>query len=846
MEIGTVTMTSPVEPGIKKSFPDLVYDTILIEKATNCRSELSVQATRTYASITLKELSDAFRIAQAVCRDYHAENESHLQSAAMEAELAQAGLSNEINLMKYIDTIGYGSNGTVSHRHDIQQSHPTPSARQGSETGIMLPIPDAESMRRFQEQYGKAPAIQHDMMARIVFRLRQELWNQTVQPNHRDRAVANAIYQYGSRYCQQRGFNKPQPVVLSGLDRSKDHIARIEAHLIGLKIIDGVLHKKTYCLQGELQLPVVEPTSVAIENISASMMSLYQRLVPSTQCILARTQLMQKLQRILDAAYPRDNLRLKEFGSCASGLGSESSDADLCITTTTFQRTKPYNDMRSLASVLRRGGMINVQPIISARVPIVKFDDPTSRIKCDINTNHCLGIHNSELIRCYTMIDDRVRPLLYNLKALVKKHHINDSSQSWLSSYAYEPPILPSLQAQPKEFMTSLHITEMIEGRSGGGGGSMSFDCTFDRDYTRHRNFGAANKKSVGQLLIEFFEYYSRYFDYQTMEVNVRLGGGVRIRDEITLKLAKGGAKRAPQPGRGEKKLIIKDPFILDRNVSGTCIGRKLEKVWRIFEHIYLTLSKGEFEKAFEPIPEYYFRDLEEQYSEPAPRRSRMKKAERKLERKTETQRQSRPATALAPSTRTATQPKVSSVNGKAKALPETTVTTAATPLTVLSADKTSNDSEDADSASKRRRARRATAREFHNGLTQGSGADGASGASSSNVPNNSLKPKSEKKAVAKSQLNQSISQSTLQGSTTVTHASPSKTSSLHSKNQKKQLKQAFPVLEKTRKLLLQSKKPDPGVSGAAAASTTVSSNQESSSVRPKQVPTANPTVKQT
>ncbi|KAF9174913.1 hypothetical protein BGX21_008833 [Mortierella sp. AD011] len=744
------------------------------EKATNCRSELSAQATRTYASITFKELTDAFRIAQAVCRDYHAEHEGHFQSAAMEAELAQAGLSNEINLVEYINTIGYGNDGAVSHRHDIQQSHPSPSVKQGSETGITFPIPDAESLKRFQEQYGKAPAIQHDMIARIVFRLRQELWNQTIQPNHRDRAVTNAIYQYGSRYCQQRGFSKPQPVVQSSLDRSKDYIARIEPHLIGLKIMDA-LDKKT---------------------------------------------------------------------SCASGLGSESSDADLCITTTTFQRTRPYNDMRSLAAVLRRGGMINVQAIVSARVPIVKFDDPTSRIKCDINTNHCLGIHNSELIRCYTMIDDRVRPLLYNLKALVKKHHINDSSQSWLSSYAYEPPILPSLQAQPKEFMTSLHITEMIEGRSGGG--SMSFDCTFDRDYTRHKNFGAANKKSVGQLLIEFFEYYTRYFDYQTMEVNVRLGGGVRIRDEITSKLAKGGAKRAPQPGKGEKKLFVKDPFILDRNVSGTCIGRKLERVWRIFEHIYLTLSKGEFEKAFEPMPEYYFRDLEEQDSEPASRRPRMKKAERKPETKTENQRQPRSAAALAPSARTATQLKVSSVNGKAKAHSETTVTTAATPLTALSADKASNGSEDADSESKRRRARRATAREFHNGLTQGSEANGASDASSSNVRNNSLKQKSEKKAVAKPQLSQNISQSTLQEPTTVTQASTSKTASSRSKNQKKQLKQAFPVLEKTRKLLLQSKKPDAGVSGAAAASTTVSSNQGSSSVRPKQVPTTSPTVKQT
>lgn len=92
--------------------------------------------------------------------------------------------------------------------------------------------------------------------------------------------------------------------------------------------------------------------------------------------------------------------------------------------------------------------MIKIQPITNARVPIVKFVDPTTRTNCDVNTNHVLGIHNSELIRCYTMIDDRVRPFLYSLKALVKKHGINDSSQAWLSSYAYVMMAIGFLQAQ--------------------------------------------------------------------------------------------------------------------------------------------------------------------------------------------------------------------------------------------------------------------------------------------------------------------------------------------------------------------------------------------------------------
>ncbi|KAF9961984.1 Zinc finger, CCHC domain-containing protein [Modicella reniformis] len=262
--------------------------------------------------------------------------------------------------------------------------------------------------------------------------------------------------------------------------------------------------------------------------------------------------------------------------------------------------------MHRVARVLWSARMKKVMAIPSARVPIVKFCDPKTNIQCDINSNHVLGIYNSEMIRCYTLIDGRVKPLIYNLKALVKNHNINDSSMGYLSSYAYvimvigflqaqEPPILPVLQAQPKEYMTPCHVLLEHTGREGKG----VIDCTYDRDPTRHRYFGAANRKSIGQLLIEFFEFYSRYFDYQTMEVNIRLGGGVRVRDEITLARAKGDVKNIPRNGEGEKKLIVMDPFLRDRNVAGVCTPFNLARIWGIFEDLYLTLSSG----VFQPIP---------------------------------------------------------------------------------------------------------------------------------------------------------------------------------------------------------------------------------------------------
>ncbi|KAF9093838.1 hypothetical protein BGX29_009783 [Mortierella sp. GBA35] len=501
-----------------------------------------------------------------------------------------------------------------------------------------IPALNEVQIKEFNDRYGQIDPEYQDMVARVMLRLRKDYWNRTITTSDLDRKDPELLLPYGAWFSQRRREKQVQKQAVRDLGGSDallslaaaQHLGEISHQLKGLQIIQqsggsgggpgegGEGQRPTFGLQGMFDLPLVVPADGAVKIVEEGIMELYQRLVPGQEYMNKRAKLIQKLQGILNAGFPGQQLRLEVFGSYASGLGSESSDADLCITTEYFEQTASYNNVRNVARVLQRGGMIQVQPIMNARVPIVKFVDPVTRTNCDVNTNHVLGIHNSELIRCYTMIDHRVRPFLYCVKALVKKQGINDSSQSWLSSYAYvmmaigflqaqEPPILPALQAQPESQMTELYIQMNHEGR----GGRDVINCTFDRDPGRYANFGAANTKPLGKLLIEFFEFYSRFYDYQTMEVNVRVGGGVQVREEITkANLRKNGngnsnkssSRGIPQRGKGEKKLIVMDPFIRDRNVAGSCSGKHLKWVWSIFESLYLTLSRGDFKGAFDPI----------------------------------------------------------------------------------------------------------------------------------------------------------------------------------------------------------------------------------------------------
>ena len=85
--------------------------------------------------------------------------------------------------------------------------------------------------------------------------------------------------------------------------------------------------------------------------------------------------------------------------------------------------------------------MENVIPITGARVPICKFHDPEYGFDCDINCGNKLGLHNSRLMKTYTMLDARIRPLCMLVKLWAKQRDINDSS---LGEFGCPSPVVPS------------------------------------------------------------------------------------------------------------------------------------------------------------------------------------------------------------------------------------------------------------------------------------------------------------------------------------------------------------------------------------------------------------------
>ncbi|KAG0313011.1 hypothetical protein BGZ99_009148 [Dissophora globulifera] len=462
------------------------------------------------------------------------------------------------------------------------------------------------------------------------------------------------------------------------------------------------------------RLALWRPPMPRFKKMQTTIDMWYTTLLPTQESMHVRDEFILRLQHIFDNEFPHQELQLRPFGSYITGLGNDFSDIDICIYSDTFQPYAQHSDVTHLANLMRSKGMVEVVAITDAKVPIIKFIDPVSGIACDMNVQHPLGIYNSALIKAYLEIDQRLGKFIYILKAFARAHGILDASSGFLCSYAYilmaivffqeqEKPILPRLQFKGerplgknknkkptfKMCMADGSVPLVIANQDG-----KIFDCTFDNRISDYKTYGQGNKKTVAQLLFEFFEFYSRRFDYRVMEVSTSVGKvqeryalGKEKQQQQLMETMSGSdaaieymkskigmrnpyvydskrdiwisfAERAylkdldanggypsgavPMPGpsnpsspslssasssststmnmnaagaaqerggyydrfRNDAFLRVMDPFILDRNVAGTCRGERLAKVWKCFDHAYKRIAMGQLEKILDPMPQ--------------------------------------------------------------------------------------------------------------------------------------------------------------------------------------------------------------------------------------------------
>lgn len=158
-------------------------------------------------------------------------------------------------------------------------------------------------------------------------------------------------------------------------------------------------------------------------RLTRTMSELYNQLLPSPESEERRRRLVEKLESILEQRWPGQEITVNVFGSTGNKLGTTDSDVDICITT----NCKELEQICPLADCLAKQGMQRVVCVSVAKVPIVKIWDPDLRLACDMNVNNPVALENTEMIRAYVEIDERVRPLAMIIKHWTKRRVLNEA-----------------------------------------------------------------------------------------------------------------------------------------------------------------------------------------------------------------------------------------------------------------------------------------------------------------------------------------------------------------------------------------------------------------------------------
>ncbi|KAI0883897.1 uncharacterized protein GGS22DRAFT_27175 [Annulohypoxylon maeteangense] len=335
------------------------------------------------------------------------------------------------------------------------------------------------------------------------------------------------------------------------------------------------------------------------KKLTADMSELFGRLKPTKKVEDKRRMLVQKLEKLLNDAWPGHDIRVHLFGSSENMLCSDDSDVDICIVTP----WKELEEVCMLADLLAKHGMQKVVCVSSAKVPIVKIWDPELELACDMNVNNTLALENTRMIKTYVQIDKRVQPLAMIIKYWTRRRIVNDAAYGGtLSSYTWICMIIAFLQLRQPPILPTLHqrLQETLPG-------SDSDIASFADDIDKLQDFGIKNKSTLGELLFEFFRFYAHEFDYSKDVLSVRLGKVISKKDKKWLFSM-------------NNQLCVEEPFNTTRNLGNTADDTAFRGLHLELRRAFDLIAEGKLDECCE---QYVYPKEEEKIFQKPPSVSR-------------------------------------------------------------------------------------------------------------------------------------------------------------------------------------------------------------------------------
>lgn len=243
-----------------------------------------------------------------------------------------------------------------------------------------------------------------------------------------------------------------------------------------------------------------------------------------------------RYKKLIQRTLVKDKIikKVKPYGSYMNNFLIDSGDIDICIV--------PKCGILEFAQYLNK---IKDEIITKSmgeyklshhteRYLLLKILDSQTKFIVDITVHTMLPIQNTNLIRLYSLYDQRFHILGLYVKHWAKINKIHGAADNFLSSYALllmiihflqkivEPKVLPNLQKIDPKKIQDYEFS--YNGRTIKTNLYYEEDAMKINEYMNRINGGKENKETATSLLIKFFEYYSYFFDSeQKISINKEL-----------------------------------------------------------------------------------------------------------------------------------------------------------------------------------------------------------------------------------------------------------------------------------------------------------------------------------
>ncbi|XP_073533695.1 poly(A) RNA polymerase, mitochondrial [Phyllobates terribilis] len=280
------------------------------------------------------------------------------------------------------------------------------------------------------------------------------------------------------------------------------------------------------------------------ENIEDQAQMLLDELQLTEESIRLRYLVSSLISDIATAYFPEASVHL--YGSSVNSFGKMGCDLDLFLnledikgyksgkTTSGYSAefwmrrvSSGRSAQQKILSVIGEcidsfgPGCNEVQKILNARCPLVRFTHQPSGLQCDLTADNKIALRCSELLYIYSNLDHRVRALVFTLRCWARVHGITSCIPGqWITNFSLTMMVLFFLQKRNPPIIPTLDQLKSLAGKKEKCiiDGS---DCTFVGDLNKIKQ--TANTESLDNLLVEFLEFYGK-FDFKTNCIDIRKG----------------------------------------------------------------------------------------------------------------------------------------------------------------------------------------------------------------------------------------------------------------------------------------------------------------------------------